>query len=85
MSRDRVFEDNDETTPVGNVKSVLSAMDDGFDGRDAATFLADTAAKRDEAIICLRLIAGLNPLLREKAEKTIQELSKVPLPATEGH
>jgi len=76
---------DDEKTAVGNVKTVLSAIEDDFDGRDAAAFLADSAAKRDEAIMCLRLIAGLNPLLRDKAEKTIEELQKVPFPAVEGH
>ncbi len=85
MSGNRSIEKSDEQAPVGNVKSVLSAIEDDFDGKNAAHVLAESAAKRDEAIMCLRLIAGLNPLLREKAEKTIEELSKVPFPAPEGH
>lgn len=85
MSGNPSLDTNDEKVPVGNVKSVLSAIDDGFDGKSAATMLAETAEKRDEAVMCLRLIAGLNPMLREKAEKTIEELLKVPFPAQDGH
>ena len=85
MSSNRSVDENDEKVPVGNVKSVLSAIDGGFDGKNAAAFLADSAEKRDEAVMCLRLIAGLNPMLREKAETTIEELLKVPFPKPESH
>ena len=85
MSGKISVKDNDDQIAVGNVKSVLSAIDGGFDGKNAAAVLAESAAKRDEAIMCLRLIAGLNPMLREKAEKTIEELLKVPFKTPEGH
>ena len=83
--KNSIEKNNDEKVPVGNVKSVLTAIEDDFDSKNAAALLADSHAKREEAIMCLRLIAGLNPMLREKAEQTIEELSKLPLPAPEGH
>ena len=85
MSGNLSVEENEEQIAVGNVKSVLSAIDNSFDGKRAATVLAETSAKRDEAVMCLRLIAGLNPMLREKAEQTIQELLKVPFAEPDGH
>ncbi|MEO0620018.1 MAG: hypothetical protein AAFZ01_12170 [Pseudomonadota bacterium] len=85
MSNKTVGQPNVSTASVGDVGTVLRAIEtDAGTGR-AASVLAETAAKRDEAIMCLRLIAGLNPSLREKAEKTITELSKIPFPATDEH
>ncbi len=85
MSRKQIAEDTDTKVPAGNIKTVMTAMEDGFDNKTAIARLADTAEKRDEAIMCLRLIAGLDPRLRTRAEETIELLAKVPFPPVEGH
>ncbi|MGI9408127.1 MAG: hypothetical protein ACR2O4_17250 [Hyphomicrobiaceae bacterium] len=85
MSRKRIGEDGaSEQVPVGDVKDVLAVMEGDFD-RGTVARLADTAEKRDEAIMCLRLIAGLDPRLRKKAEETIELLAKIPFPPVEEH
>lgn len=84
MSRKQIDADGSEKTPVGDVKTVLSVMEDGFD-KGAISRLADTEEKRDEAIMCLRLIAGLDPRLRKKAEETIELLAKIPFPPVQEH
>ncbi|MEL6288116.1 MAG: hypothetical protein AAFQ42_07505 [Pseudomonadota bacterium] len=85
MSNKRTAAATEIAAEVGNVETVLTAMEAKQSTDDLSSMLADTAAKRDEAIMCLRLIAGLNPMLRDKAEQTIEALSKIPFPEGEQH
>jgi len=85
MSCKEIVEKEARQAKAGNIKSVLMAIESDFGSTDAIGRLADTAAKRDEAIMCLRLIAGLDPRLRNKAEATIELLAKVPFPPVDEH